>query len=51
MYFIDFGLMQHILKQDNRSIDGTLLYMAPNVLSSYSYDNCVGLWSIRVILC
>jgi serine/threonine protein kinase len=41
---------QHIGRQGSRSIRGTLLYMAPEILSSNPYDNRVDLWSIGVIL-
>jgi serine/threonine protein kinase len=47
---IDFGVAQHIGRQGSRSIRGTLLYMAPEILSSRPYDNRVDLWSIGVIL-
>ncbi|CAF3711691.1 unnamed protein product [Rotaria sordida] len=46
----DFGVAQHIGQQGSRSIRGTLVYMAPEILSSYPYDNRVDLWSIGVIL-
>ncbi|CAF1426159.1 unnamed protein product [Adineta ricciae] len=46
----DFGVAQHIGKRGSRSIRGTLLYMAPEILSSRPYDNRVDLWSIGVIL-
>ena len=46
----DFGVAQHIGRQGSRSIRGTLLYMAPEILSSHPYDNRVYLWSIGVIL-
>jgi serine/threonine protein kinase len=46
---IDFGVAQHIGKQGSRSIRGTLMYMAPEILSEYPYDNRVDLWSIGVI--
>ncbi|UJR09810.1 hypothetical protein I4U23_014036 [Adineta vaga] len=46
----DFGVAQHISKRGSRSIRGTLLYMAPEILSSHPYDNRVDLWSIGVIL-
>jgi serine/threonine protein kinase len=47
--FIDFGVAQHIGKQGSRSIRGTLMYMAPEILLG-PYDNRVDLWSIGVIL-
>ncbi len=47
---IDFGVAQHIGRQGSRSIRGTLLYMAPEILSSRPYDNRVDLWSIGIIL-
>jgi serine/threonine protein kinase len=50
MNFIDFGVAQHIGKRGSKSIRGTLLYMAPEILSSHPYDNRVDLWSIGVIL-
>jgi serine/threonine protein kinase len=50
LYFIDFGVAQHSGKRGSRSIRGTLLYMAPEILSSHPYDNRVDLWSIGVIL-
>jgi serine/threonine protein kinase len=50
MCCIDFGVAQHIGRQGSRSIRGTLLYMAPEILSSNPYDNRVDLWSIGVIL-
>ena len=50
MYCVDFGVAQHIGKRGSRSIRGTLLYMAPEILSSHPYDNRVDLWSIGVIL-
>ncbi len=43
-------MAQHIGRQGSRSIRGTLLYMAPEILSSNPYDNRVDLWSIGVIL-
>ncbi|CAF2028174.1 unnamed protein product [Rotaria magnacalcarata] len=46
----DFGVAQHIGKRGSRSIRGTLLYMAPEILSSIPYDNRVDLWSIGIIL-
>jgi serine/threonine protein kinase len=46
----DFGVAQHIGRQGSRSIRGTLLYMAPEILSSRPYDNRVDLWSIGIIL-
>ncbi|CAF3330637.1 unnamed protein product [Rotaria socialis] len=46
----DFGVAQHIGKRGSRSIRGTLLYMAPEILSSNPYDNRVDLWSIGIIL-
>ncbi|CAF3656849.1 unnamed protein product [Adineta steineri] len=46
----DFGVAQHIGTQGSRSIRGTLMYMAPEILSSHPYDNRVDLWSIGVIL-
>ncbi|CAF0850771.1 unnamed protein product [Rotaria sordida] len=46
----DFGVAQHIGKRGSRSIRGTLLYMAPEILSSRPYDNRVDLWSMGVIL-
>ncbi|CAF1930144.1 unnamed protein product [Rotaria magnacalcarata] len=46
----DFGVAQHIGKQGSRSIRGTLMYMAPEILSSEPYDNRVDLWSIGIIL-
>ena len=49
-YVTDFGVAQHIGKRGSRSIRGTLLYMAPEILSSRPYDNRVDLWSIGVIL-
>ncbi|CAF1403272.1 unnamed protein product [Rotaria sordida] len=48
--FIDFGVAQHIGKRGSRSIRGTLLYMAPEILSSHPYDNRVDLWSMGIIL-
>ncbi|CAF1095220.1 unnamed protein product [Adineta steineri] len=45
-----FGVAQHIGTQGSRSIRGTLMYMAPEILSSHPYDNRVDLWSIGVIL-
>ena len=48
--WVDFGVAQHIGKQGSRSIRGTLMYMAPEILSSNPYDNRVDLWSIGVIL-
>jgi len=50
MYCVDFGVAQHIGRQGSRSIRGTLLYMAPEILSSHPYDNRVDLWSIGIIL-
>ncbi|UJR36282.1 hypothetical protein I4U23_029012 [Adineta vaga] len=46
----DFGVAQHIGKDGSRSIRGTLMYMAPEILSSRPYDNRVDLWSVGVIL-
>ena len=46
----DFGVAQHIDKRGSRSIRGTLLYMAPEILSSHPYDNRVDLWSVGIIL-
>lgn len=46
----DFGVAQHIGRHGSRSIRGTLLYMAPEILSSHPYDNRVDLWSIGIIL-
>ncbi|CAF1608588.1 unnamed protein product [Rotaria sp. Silwood1] len=46
----DFGVAQHIGKRGSRSIRGTLLYMAPEILSSHPYDNRVDLWSMGIIL-
>ncbi|CAF4003314.1 unnamed protein product [Rotaria sordida] len=48
--FIDFDVAQHIGKRGSRSIRGTLLYMAPEILSSHPYDNRVDLWSMGIIL-
>ncbi|CAF0922286.1 unnamed protein product [Rotaria sp. Silwood1] len=46
----DFGVAQHIGEQGSRSVRGTLVYMAPEILSENPYDNRVDLWSIGVIL-
>ncbi|CAF0858768.1 unnamed protein product [Adineta ricciae] len=46
----DFGVAQCIGKDGSRSIRGTLMYMAPEILSSHPYDNRVDLWSVGVIL-
>ena len=49
-YHLDFGVAQHIGRTGSRSIRGTLLYMAPEILSSHPYDNRVDLWSVGIIL-
>ena len=49
-YCLDFGVAQCIGKDGSRSIRGTLMYMAPEILSSHPYDNRVDLWSVGVIL-
>ncbi|CAF1052630.1 unnamed protein product [Adineta steineri] len=46
----DFGVAQYIGRRGSTSIRGTLLYMAPEILSSLPYDNRVDLWSVGVIL-
>ena len=43
-------MAQHIGEQGSNSIRGTLVYMAPEILSSHPYDSRVDLWSIGIIL-
>jgi serine/threonine protein kinase len=50
IFISDFGVAQHIGKDGSRSIRGTLMYMAPEILSEVPYDNRVDLWSIGAIL-
>ncbi|XP_063704865.1 serine/threonine-protein kinase ULK3 [Culicoides brevitarsis] len=46
----DFGFAQHLkLGQENHTIKGSLLYMAPEILLRESYDHTADLWSIGVI--
>lgn len=47
----DFGFAQHLkLGQENTSIKGSPLYMAPEILLKHCYDATADLWSIGVIL-
>lgn len=47
----DFGFAQHLqLGQENTSIKGSPLYMAPEILLKHCYDPTADLWSIGVIL-
>ena len=46
----DFGLAQNIDKAGGKGVRGTLMYMAPEILSGRPYDSRVDLWSIGVIL-
>ncbi|KAL9696229.1 hypothetical protein quinque_015514 [Culex quinquefasciatus] len=47
----DFGFAQHLrLGQENTSVKGSPLYMAPEVLLKHCYDATADLWSIGVIL-
>jgi serine/threonine protein kinase len=50
MLYEDFGMAQHIEKSGGRGVRGTLMYMAPEILSLQAYDSRVDLWSIGVIL-
>ncbi|XP_058127396.1 serine/threonine-protein kinase ULK3 [Anopheles ziemanni] len=47
----DFGFAQRLkLNQENTTIKGTLLYMAPEILLTKSYGPSADLWSVGVIL-
>jgi len=47
----DFGVAQHIGKEGSKSVRGTPMYMAPEIINTNNpYDNRVDLWSIGVIL-
>ncbi|XP_062550588.1 serine/threonine-protein kinase ULK3 [Armigeres subalbatus] len=47
----DFGFAQHLkLGQENTSIKGSPLYMAPEILLKHCYGPAADLWSIGVIL-
>ncbi|XP_019559803.2 serine/threonine-protein kinase ULK3 [Aedes albopictus] len=47
----DFGFAQHLkLGQENTSIKGSPLYMAPEILLKHCYGPSADLWSIGVIL-
>ena len=47
----DFGVAQHIGTQGSKSVRGTPMYMAPEIINTNDpYDNRVDLWSIGVIL-
>lgn len=43
-------MAQHIDKAGGQGVRGTLMYMAPEILSGRPYDSRVDLWSIGVIL-
>jgi serine/threonine-protein kinase ULK3 len=47
---LDFGVAQHIGNEGGQTIRGTLLYMAPEMLSRHPYDSRVDLWSMGIIL-
>ncbi|XP_063782446.1 serine/threonine-protein kinase ULK3 [Pseudophryne corroboree] len=47
----DFGFAQHMTSRDeNQSLRGSPLYMAPEMVCSRHYDARVDLWSVGVIL-
>ncbi|XP_058840150.1 serine/threonine-protein kinase ULK3-like, partial [Topomyia yanbarensis] len=46
----DFGFAQHLkLGQENTSVKGSPLYMAPEILLKHCYDATADLWSIGII--
>lgn len=51
MYIIDFGFAQYLSADDqNSSMRGSPLYMAPEILLKKKYDARVDLWSVGVIM-
>jgi serine/threonine-protein kinase ULK/ATG1 len=51
MYIIDFGFAQYLSTDDqNSSLRGSPLYMAPEILLKHKYDARVDLWSVGVIM-
>lgn len=47
----DFGFAQHLsLEEENDTIKGSPLYMAPEIILKHKYDPRADLWSIGVIL-
>lgn len=51
MHIIDFGFAQYLSADDqNTSMRGSPLYMAPEILLKKKYDARVDLWSVGVIM-
>lgn len=47
----DFGFAQHLgLDEENETVKGSPLYMAPEIILKHKYDPRADLWSIGVIL-
>ena len=51
MHIIDFGFAQYLAADDqNSSMRGSPLYMAPEILLKKKYDARVDIWSVGVIM-
>jgi serine/threonine-protein kinase ULK/ATG1 len=51
MHYLDFGLAQYLSAEDqNSSLKGSPLYMAPEILLKHEYNAQVDLWSVGVIM-